>query len=67
MNLKEYIQSEIKSQLGEVGSGMFGGADDTDDFSRHIKTKKKRVNWAEFYKMAKDTSGYNPSFEKKIW
>lgn len=23
------------------------------------------VNWAEFYKMATDTSGYNPSFEKK--
>ena len=41
MNLREYIQSEIKLQLDES------------------------VNWAEFYKMAKDTSGYNPSFEKK--
>ena len=35
MNLKEYIQSEIKLQLNES------------------------VNWSEFYKMAKDTSGYN--------
>jgi hypothetical protein len=41
MNLKEYIQSEIKLQLNES------------------------VNWSEFYKMAKDTSGYNSSFEKK--
>jgi hypothetical protein len=24
-----------------------------------------KIDWAEFYKMAKDTSGYNPNFEKK--
>lgn len=28
-------------------------------------TEVKNVNWSEFYKMAKDKSGYNPSFEKK--
>jgi hypothetical protein len=42
MNLKEYIQSEIKGQLIES------------------------VNWSEFYKMAKDTSGDTLNqFEKK--
>ena len=26
---------------------------------------EEKIDWADFYKMAKDTSGYNPNFEKK--
>jgi hypothetical protein len=29
------------------------------------KLNENKIDWADFYKMAKDTSGYNPNFEKK--
>jgi hypothetical protein len=41
-------------------------------YAKQIRDKKKvesvneaKVDWKEFYTMAKDTSGYNPEFEKK--
>ena len=95
MNLREFIQSEIKSQLylseasgtlkiekrkdgkyywkftfksGKVEdsySGFDSGADAKRDFMYRSKYLSEGVDWKSFYTMAKDTSGYNPSFEKK--
>jgi len=38
-----------------------------DEFGKQLgeKINEDKIDWADFYKMAKDTSGYNPNFEKK--
>jgi hypothetical protein len=48
----------------------FKAADTPEEFIQNVRKLMKEsvnegVDWKAFYTMAKDTSGYNPSFEKK--
>jgi hypothetical protein len=47
---------------GEMDANFYN---DIDYVSALKESVNEGVNWKEFYTMAKDTSGYNPSFEKK--
>jgi hypothetical protein len=65
---KKYLSKAAKAlEYQRKALSKFGIKYPADE-SVNSETKKvneEKIDWADFYKMAKDTSGYNPNFEKK--
>jgi len=60
-SMKTYYTSDVVKDFNNAGMKNIM----KNLFGEGTLNESPKINWTEFYQMAKDTDGYNPQFEKK--